>query len=158
MYRIRKKFTLEAAHQLETAVTEECHKCIHGHSYTVELVVACAALNGDKMVLDFACLKPFIEAMKSRYDHALLLHKSKEAAYRPLIKKGLLDGSKVKFFEEQPTAEVLARVVFDSLVSELELQVREETLQAINLDSVYVEKVRVHETGTGWAEYEGGDN
>lgn len=148
-YRIRKSFTFEAAHQLETAVTAACHECIHGHSYKVELVLIADSLNDDRMVLDFAVLSEFKTLMMAQFDHCLLLHENKRKWYRPLIEAGQLKESRVRFFDQNPTAEIFARWIFKCLV---------EFLDKLQLNGrprarVFVDKVRVHETETGWAEY-----
>ena len=149
-YSIRKQFTFEAAHQLETAETAACHECIHGHSYTVELVIGAAVLDGHGMVLDFACLKPFKDEVMARWDHGLILHENKRHLYEPLIAVGALKKSKVSFLFANPTAESMARILFEQLERFLA-----GPFVGPSAKYVCVEKVRVHETSTGWAEYRG---
>lgn len=149
MYRIRKSFTFEAAHQLETAVTAACHECIHGHSYTVELVISSHLLNRDRMVMDFAELRDFKDAIMEELDHGLLLHENKRPHFQPLIDEGVLKAGKVSFHEENPTAEYIARMIFHNLTKFVRDRVE---LDGIGR-GVKAETVRVHETSTGWAEY-----
>lgn len=150
-FRIRKRFTMETAHQLESAHTKACYECIHGHSYLVELVVEANQLSEkDRMVLDFSCLKPLIQGIMDRWDHGLLLHENKRTVYEPLIAAGHLKRSKVHFFQENPTAEVLARVIYYELHGFL---MGVEELHLGESHGLRAYKVRVHETSTGWAEF-----
>ena len=150
MYRIRKSFTFEAAHQLETAFTAGCHECIHGHSYTVEMYIDAEILQQDqRMVIDFGELKPFKDMIMEMWDHGLLLHVNKKPHIQPLIDAGVLRASKVSFLELQPTAEVLARMIYGKLHDWLGTHLQMDRLKR----GVFVSGIRVHETGTGWAEY-----
>lgn len=147
-YLIRKSFTFEAAHQLEWAATKECCNCIHGHSYTVELVLKRDQPDNqmprNHMVLDFGELKSFREQIMKMWDHGLILHEDKRPFFERLVALGILDGDKLFFMEENPTAEAMARRIFDML----ELFLRGKGTKNVTVDSV-----RVHETSTGWAEY-----
>jgi 6-pyruvoyltetrahydropterin/6-carboxytetrahydropterin synthase len=53
VYLISKKFTFDAAHQLEGLPYE--HKCgrLHGHTYTVEVVIGAHKLTEEGWVVDF---------------------------------------------------------------------------------------------------------
>ena len=145
-FRIRKSFTFEAAHQLETAVTAACHECIHGHSYKVEMFLASKNLNPDGMVLDFSELKGFKKLIMDQWDHGLILHANKRPWIEPMLEAGILKKGKVSFLLDNPTAEAMARVIYRSLSAYL--------ADTLKVTTAYVEKVRVHETGSGWAEYE----
>jgi 6-pyruvoyltetrahydropterin/6-carboxytetrahydropterin synthase len=146
VYRIRKKFTFEAAHQLTTAYTAPCHECVHGHSYTVEMILSSEMLDGMNMVLDFGYLKRFKNTVMERWDHGLLLHESVRDAWMPLIEAGLLKESKVHFVRQNPTAEFMARELFRDLRLYLDKVLSD-------MEEVNVDAVRVHETSTGWAEF-----
>ena len=142
-FRIRKRFTFEAAHQLEKAFSQDCVETIHGHSYVVELFLISEKLDEEGMVLDFGYLKEFIKLTKKRLDHALILHKSNEKIVEELGQR------KVVYTEGNPTAEFLAAMIFKGL---------EEFLECLILSlssSAKVEKVRVHEAESGWCEFEG---
>lgn len=142
-YVIRKSFTFEAAHQLESAETAACHECVHGHSYKVELFIYHWALDCHEMVLDFGFLKEFKEEIMREWDHGLLLHVNKRVHFLPLIEAGVLKKEKVWFFDRNPTAEMMASHIHDRLVLFLKASGWTATAR----------KVRVHETSTGWAEY-----
>ncbi|MGH3874024.1 MAG: 6-pyruvoyl trahydropterin synthase family protein [Pseudonocardiaceae bacterium] len=99
MYRIGKRFTFEAAHWL--AGLPESHKCgrEHGHSYTVEVILAAAELSGPGFVVDFAELDPIKKHLGDVFDHRKL--------------NDVID--------VEPTSENLARVLFDWCTATLPL-------------------------------------
>jgi len=143
MFTIRKKFTFEAAHQLEKAHSKACTDCIHGHSYVVELYIKAWRRNDAGMVVDFGMLKAFIKDVNDMWDHALILPKSLVADYKPLTDSGKL--KKVFIASENPTAEWMA----------LELYYLLDAFLRGNIGGdCSVQKVRIHETDSGWAEYE----
>ncbi|MFD4480387.1 6-pyruvoyl tetrahydropterin synthase family protein [Streptomyces sp. NPDC058471] len=71
-YRIGKRFSFDAAHQL--AGLSEGHKCarLHGHTYTVELVLVAEELSAPGFVTDFGDLAPVKEFLDGHLDHRLL--------------------------------------------------------------------------------------
>ena len=89
--RIGKKFTFEAAHRL--GGLPDGHKCghLHGHSYTVEVIITATVLSGPGFVADFADLDPLKNYLTGVFDHQVLND----------------------VVAVEPTSENLARVVFD---------------------------------------------
>lgn len=146
MFRIRKKFRFEAAHQLEDAFSKDCVETIHGHSYVVELFLTSKELDEMGMVLDFGYLKEFVKLTKKKLDHALILHKSNEVEDKTV---NHINQRKVVYTDKNPTAEFLAEMIFKGLEEFLECLIIPPT-------TAEVEKVRVHETESGWAEFERG--
>ena len=69
MFKITKKFYFEAGHML-TGLTEG-HPCmrVHGHSYTVKVILKSEGLNKDGFVQDYGELKPIREWIDSTLDH-----------------------------------------------------------------------------------------
>lgn len=72
MYRIRKEFEWEAAHQL-TKVPKG-HKCrnFHGHSYRAEIIVKAEELDERGFVVDFGELDPMKQYIDNVLDHQFL--------------------------------------------------------------------------------------
>lgn len=91
IYQISKRFTFEAAHWLPGLA--DGHKCgrLHGHSYTVEVLLAAPALTGPGFVVDFGELAPLKRHLDECYDHQLLN----------------------EVLDVVPTSENLAKVLFD---------------------------------------------
>ncbi len=92
--KLTKTFTFEAAHSLPTF--PEGHKCrrLHGHSFTVEVVVAGEVAPAKGYLVDYANIKAAYEPIRQQLDH----HHLNEI-------EGL----------ENPTSEVLARWIWDRL-------------------------------------------
>lgn len=69
MYRIAKRFTFDAAHQLDHL--PDGHKCarLHGHTYQVELVLAADDVDERGFVVDFGELDVFKHHLAERFDH-----------------------------------------------------------------------------------------
>lgn len=93
---IFREFTFEAAHRLPNV--PEGHKCarLHGHSYRVELHVSGPVGEHTGWVQDFGDLKEAFRPLEDRLDHHYLNE---------------VDGL------ENPTSEVLARWIWDRLVT-----------------------------------------
>jgi 6-pyruvoyltetrahydropterin/6-carboxytetrahydropterin synthase len=86
------------------------HKCshLHGHSARVEIEMASPRLNPEGMVVDFFDIKRTIgEWIDQNLDHKMILWKKDPLA--KLLKKA---GEPVVLVDENPTAEMLARRIF----------------------------------------------
>lgn len=149
MFRICKKFAFEAAHQLEVAYSEACMETIHGHSYVVELFLVSDVLDEMGMVLDFGYLKNFIKEVKKEYDHALILPK------KDWLDKEIPRQKKVVLLEQNPTAEYLAKLIYNDLEVYWEGLSHQWPPDRPRVMVARIEKVRVHETASGWAEFSG---
>lgn len=154
MFRIRKQFRFEAAHQLDEAFTKLCSDTIHGHSYLVELFISSERLDKTGMVIDFGELKPTINNLKDVLDHAIILSPALITKYGDSLKAH----SKRIIPMDNPTAEGMAEFIFNRVATFLELRNTPLRRQAYSGSAVLfndprLEKVRVHETDTGWAEF-----
>ena len=151
MYTIRKKYTVEYAHQLRTAFSEGCWKTIHGHSGTVEVFFCADVLDKHNMVIDFGEISSVVKKyLMDNYDHALIMPRGDPndnnwQTYLSALEKF---NSKLFIVDENPTAEFFAKQMF--------LKIEELLLSVICVDNdrnFHVRKVRFHETDTGYAEY-----
>ncbi|WP_329431198.1 6-carboxytetrahydropterin synthase (plasmid) [Streptosporangium sp. NBC_01495] len=77
--RIGKKYTFDAAHRLSSDPADPFalqagHKCtrLHGHTYTVEVVLEASLLTGAGFVTEFGALAPFGTYIKEELDHRFL--------------------------------------------------------------------------------------
>ncbi len=147
-YRIAKTLTFESGHIL----TKHKGRCRfpHGHSRTVEVVVAADQLDANDMVCDFKAVKRVLEDFLDRWDHALCLNTADpgfeflQRTYRERI---------VAFANTDPTSEVMARTIFETLQQALREQSGRSDAEYPIPPSVRLERVRVSETATSWAEY-----
>jgi len=67
MYLIAKRFDFSASHQLDLGEGHPCAR-IHGHNYTVEIILGAEDLDDKGMVLDYGKLAPFKEVVNG-LDH-----------------------------------------------------------------------------------------
>jgi 6-pyruvoyltetrahydropterin/6-carboxytetrahydropterin synthase len=123
----------------------------HGHSRKVELVLAGEALNGHDMVVDFKWVKLAIGDVLDKMDHALCVN----SADPLLADVRKISERIIEFDGADPTTEVMARYLFDHLDDKIRMG---ETLSdpegSYTIDPhVRLERVRVWETPTTWAEY-----
>jgi 6-pyruvoyltetrahydropterin/6-carboxytetrahydropterin synthase len=151
MYKIRKRWSFDAAHQL-TGLPEG-HKCgrLHGHTYTVEIELTAETLDDHGFVVDYGDLAPIKQLIDGVFDH-----------------KYLND----VFIGVNPTAESLASIICGLVISiyntrrklapgddprDVAIKIgqnAEVTLHGVKplREAVILSAVRVSETGSSWAE------
>lgn len=147
-FRISKSFEIETGHLL----TKHPDKCRfpHGHSRRVEIMLAADMLDANDMVCDFkavkAALKPFLDA----WDHAFCLNTDDPnfAFYQKTYGEQV-----VPFTKTDPTSEVMAKTIFDALKRRLAESAGRPDPRYSVPPGVRVERVRVTETSSSWAEY-----
>lgn len=136
MFTIRKKFKFEAAHLLTKSQSIECQK-IHGHSYIVEVFIQAEELNDDEMVVDFKIISRALQPIIDHWDHSLIVQTRTD-----MEKFSIKELAGMIFVDFNPTAEQMARHLTELAIFRL----CDCGLKAI--------KIRIHETSTGWAEYQ----
>ncbi len=72
MYRIGKRLAFEAAHRLTERPDLDVRSRLHGHCFTVEVVLASDALTFPGFVVDFAALNPLKGYLAETFDHRML--------------------------------------------------------------------------------------
>lgn len=105
---------VEAAHRLP----DHQGRCssYHGHHYVFEVCIK-GQLNEQHMVVDFSKVKEIVrEWLDVNFDHAMLLRRDD-----PIVEHLRTAGHRFYLFDYQPTAEVLARHVFDALIAKFSL-------------------------------------
>lgn len=140
VYRICKSILIESGHLL----SKHAGKCRfpHGHSRRVDVVLAAERLDANDMVWDFKALKTAMQAVLEAWDHALCIN-TEDPQY-PFF-SGTYGTRVLAFEEEDPTSEVMARTLFERW---------KDDLGAAGLPpGVKLERVRVTETDSSWAEY-----
>jgi 6-pyruvoyltetrahydropterin/6-carboxytetrahydropterin synthase len=145
-FRIAKTFTVESGHLL----TKHAGACRfpHGHSRTIEIVVAADTLDERDMVCDFQAIKAAAADVIARYDHAFALNTAdpRFSEFRATYAERV-----VPFTDMDPTSEVLAREIFRRVRAQLHAE-GDRPGTPIS-PAVRLERVRVTETATSWAEY-----
>jgi 6-pyruvoyltetrahydropterin/6-carboxytetrahydropterin synthase len=102
------------------------------------------------MVCDFQTVKAALTAFLETWDHALCLNTTDPhfEFYRKTY------GDRIIPFEAtDPTSEVMARTIFMELQRQLAEMAENAALRLVVPPGVQVDRVRVTETSTTWAEY-----
>ena len=149
-YRICKAFEIESGHMLSKHA-ERC-RYPHGHSRRVEIVLSSESLDANDMVCDFKALKLALSDHLDAYDHAMVLNADDPAAEAI----GSVSERVILYEGEDPTTEVMARRIYEFVAGAIaEGRVfRSDEGHAYRLpEHVRVERVRVGETSSSWAEY-----
>jgi 6-pyruvoyltetrahydropterin/6-carboxytetrahydropterin synthase len=107
----------------------------HGHNAVVEVEVQAGALDARNMVVDFGDIKQALKSWIDReLDHRMILRHDD-----PLVAALAALGEPVYTLDSNPTAERIARLIFD----------------VARQQGLAVSRVAVWETPTSWAEYRG---
>jgi 6-pyruvoyltetrahydropterin/6-carboxytetrahydropterin synthase len=117
MHKIKKTFHLAYGHRL----LNHKGKCanLHGHNGVVEVTLKAAKLNSDNMVMDFTELGVKVKTwLDANLDHKVILAKTDPLA-------AILDkaGQACFLTSDSPTAEILARLLFERFTRDLKLPV-----------------------------------
>ena len=145
-YRICKTFEMETAHMLSKH-PDRCRH-MHGHSRRVEVVLSATELDSNDMVCDFKALKLAVYDFLDSFDHALCVN-----SRDPLLKAyDHIPDARIIIFEDiDPTSEVMAKRIFDYIKAALKM---EDVWGGYQIGrGVTLERVRLWETRTAWAEY-----
>ncbi len=141
---IRKLFTFENAHIVRDCSTRRCSENIHGHSYTIEVLLESNYLDHGQMVYDFSLMKRQIKTLIDSFDHAITLWSGDEQGYIDAMKA---HSNRWIEMPVSPSAEQFARVIF--LMVERVLA----CTQMVNGErEVTVQSIIAHETQTGYAQ------
>lgn len=146
-FRIGKSFEIESGHLL----SKHSGKCRfpHGHSRRVEVVLAADQLDTHDMVCDFKAVKNALEVFLAGWDHALAINTDDPnfAFYIQTYGERI-----VPFQNSDPTSELMAKVIFDEMSRRL--IAADDSANPFPIPpGVRVERVRVGETSSCWAEY-----
>jgi len=107
MYRVSKSVSFCYGHRLLNYQGKCQH--LHGHNARAVITLERDSLDERGMVEDFSEVKRLVwEWLDSEIDHTLLLHKDD-----PILPVLQASGERVMVTEENPTAEVLARMIYE---------------------------------------------
>jgi len=147
-FRVCKSFEIENGHML----SKHPDKCRfpHGHTRKVECILAAATLDANQMVCDFKVVKGLIGDFLEMYDHALCMN-TDDPQFAHF--KQVYGDRVIGFPHLDPTTELLAQTLFDHLKASLAAYVAGPVASYSVRPEVRLEKVRVWETSSSWAEY-----
>ena len=119
MYKIKKTFHLAYGHRL-FGHKGKCRN-LHGHNAVVEVTLKTAGLNQEKMVMDFTELGRKVKTwLDGNLDHKVILAKADPLV--PILEE---QGQLCYLTGRNPTAEVLAELLFKRFAGDMKLPVDE---------------------------------
>jgi len=152
VFKIAKTFEVEYGHRLSKH-PEKC-RFPHGHSLKIEVVARGRLLDENDMICDYKALKMLVVDLVDRLDHAMALNSED-----PQLEDLQAIGERVLLFDGQdPTTEVLVRWLYDKISERIQADgtVTSPTGATYEVpEGLRLERVRVWETSTSWAEYVG---
>jgi len=121
MFTIKRSQKFEYAHRLlnHPALCQY----LHGHSGNAEVEIMDKTLDDQGMVEDFTILKKAMSVTLDSWDHATLLQVNDPL--KPVLE---LQGQRLFIFDEPPTAEVMARTLYNKLQEFFPNRVRRVTI------------------------------
>ena len=148
MYRICKCIELESGHLL----SKHPGNCQfpHGHTRSVELVFAAETLDDHEMVMDFKAIGEMMNEFLEQFDHALCMNTA-DPNYEAF--RGIYGDRIIPFEHMYPTSEAMAHTVFRFTAEALAKAAQGIGTSYPVRSCVKLERVRVWETSSSWAEY-----
>ncbi|MBS1706665.1 MAG: 6-carboxytetrahydropterin synthase [Armatimonadetes bacterium] len=151
-YRVCRTFVVESGHMLSKH-PESC-RYPHGHTRHIEVVVSADELDSNQMVVDFKALKLAVTDIVEKFDHRMAINSAD-----PLLDsiRAIHPDSLIVLENEDPTTEVIARHLYVEISQILQNGFVRKSPQGftyqISPRRVHLDRVRVGETPTSWAEY-----
>lgn len=150
IYRVCKVFEVESGHMLSKH-PDRC-RYPHGHTRRIEVVVSAPSLDANDMVCDFKALKLAVGEFLDTFDHAMAINSADKA--RPALEA--IGDRLVVFQDTDPTTEVLAKHIFEYVKARIGSGQTFTDRSGFSYrfpSGLKLERVRVGETSTTWAEY-----
>lgn len=149
MFRICKRIELESGHLL----SKHPGNCQypHGHTRSVELVLCAETLDENDMVVDFKAIKTILGDFLQQFDHALCMN-TDDANFDRF--RAIYGERIIPFDHCDPTSEEMAYRVFTYAREALQKAAAAPDAPYPIRHCVRLERVRVWETSSSWAEYE----
>jgi 6-pyruvoyltetrahydropterin/6-carboxytetrahydropterin synthase len=112
MYQISRDIHFCYGHRLMNHAGK-CKK-LHGHNAKAVITVQAETLRADGMIMDFSEIKEAAcQWIDEQFDHQMLLHKED-----PIAQTLIAANEPVRLVDLHPTAENIAKLIFDFLVSQ----------------------------------------
>lgn len=122
----------------------------HGHTRSVEIVLTADSLDENDMVVDFKAVCEIMGEVLGRFDHALCMN-TDDPHYAVL--REVYGEHIIAFPHSDPTSEAMAATVYRRAKEALAEVVENAASRYPVRRCVQLERVRVWETSSTWAEY-----
>ena len=141
---IRKQFKFNASHIVRNCSSDRCKYSLHAHTYKVEIFFKSNTLDNAGMVLDFGLTKGTIKELINAFNNSYHYWYKESQGFKNIIHKNL---NRYISLPVSPSAENYSIIFF---------YIIDKILQATEFNNgegkIHLEKIRVHETRTGYAE------
>ena len=131
---MNKKWSVEKSFKFASGHRLSKHKGLcknqHGHNYLIIVTISGFHLDENDMLIDFSNLKQIVKPHIEKWDHSLMLNENDHV----FLKDVKLD-QRLITFNADPTAEVMAKNLFDVIEKDFE-----------KYENIWVEKVSINET------------
>lgn len=111
---VSKTFSICAGHRLMDY--EGLCANAHGHNYEITVELASRGLDGRGFVVDYNDVKAIVKPVLEVFDHAFLVN-----SLDPFRSWLIVNGQRIVVFNANPTAEVIAQVLYNILQPKLEM-------------------------------------
>jgi len=152
VYRVCKSFEIESGHMLSKH--PGLCRYPHGHSRKIEVVIAAETLDASDMVCDFKALKLALNTWLDRFDHAMLVNSTDPTL--PALRSTVLGERIIALDAIDPTTEAMAKHMYDFIALELAAGkvYHDDRGNPYRFPAgLKLDRVRVTETSSSWAEY-----
>lgn len=148
-YTVCKSFYVESGHMLSKHPS--LCRYPHGHTRRIDIVLSASDLDQSEMVCDFRVIRLAVGEFVARFDHSLAIN-----SRDPLLKELSSVRERLVIFEDtDPTTEAMAGMIFEHIAAEIAQQKTYADADGASYrfpQGVRLERVRVSETPTSWAE------
>lgn len=126
----------------------------HGHTRRIEIVLVARQLDANDMVVDFSALKLAMKDFIDMFDHSMAIN-SNDPMMKSLVKA--YGDAMIVYEDQDPTTEVIARDIFEAVAEILRTGWKGKNKDGLTFSipagRTQVERVRVWETPSSWAEF-----
>lgn len=144
---IRKQFKFFGQHIVRNCSSDRCKKSIHGHTYIVEVFFKGDQLDNGYMIMDFGLMKETIKKAVMVFNKSYSMWDQEPQEFQDHIQA---TRKRVVTMPLSPSAESYSIVIFEMIQ-----RILQNTTFTNGENSISLDKVKVHETATGYAEYKG---
>lgn len=126
----------------------------HGHTRRIEIVLVAKQLDANEMVVDFSALKLAMQDFIDMFDHSMAIN-SNDPMMKSFVKA--YGDAMIVYEDQDPTTEVIARDIFEAVAEILRTGWKGKNKDGLTFSipagRTQVERVRVWETPSSWAEF-----
>src|ERR1035437_2548404 len=146
---IRKLFSFKGSHTVRNCTSELCKFSLHGHRYQLEVYVKSTPngqgkiLDNGQMVYDFGLTKKSLKEFIKAFDNTYAMWSKESDYFKTSIKTINKRWVDLPFSPSAESLSIMFLKVFDKIIS--------STQTANGEKDIYISKVKVHETTTGYA-------